>query len=144
MTAYCTVEVVKRITGVKPQHYGFEKTDTESLDQLITTWIEQSSIIIDDYCNTTFTDPIPGPVTLACTQLVANIIANAESRKNSPLTKLNDWTVSTVPTDIFTTQIKKLLKPYTKEEERYDEAYIDIFTIVGDKNETHHHPKKHE
>lgn len=132
MTEYCTVDDVTRITGVKPQHYGFEKTDTTSLNKLISTWIQQSMVIIDDYCNTSFTDPIPGAVTLACTQLVANIIANAESRKNSPLIKLNDWTVKTVPTDIFTNQIKKILYPYTKEDKRYTGARIDIFTINGD------------
>lgn len=129
---YCTIDEVKRITGIKPNHLGFEKEDTEGLDKLIQSWIDQSTNLIDEYCNTSFTEPIPGGVGIACVQLVANIITNAESRKNSPLVKINDWTMTTVPTDIFTSQIKALLEKYTVESERHDNAKIDIFTITGD------------
>ena len=88
--------------------------------------------IIDEYCQQSFTDNIPGGVSIACVQIVANIITNAESRKNSPLVKVNDWTVTTVPTEIFTKPIKELLKPYTKTDERYEKAQIEFIAITGD------------
>ena len=128
---YCTIDEVKRITGIKPKHFKIEN-DTE-LDTIIETWIIQSMSIIDEYCQQSFTtENIPGGVSIACVQIVANIITNAESRKNSPLVKVNDWTVTTVPTEIFTKPIKELLKPCTKTDERYEKAQIEFLTITGD------------
>ncbi|MGI6565617.1 hypothetical protein [Methanosphaera sp.] len=134
---YCTIDEVKRITGIKPTHFGFEKTDTIGLDNLINQWIEQATTIIDEYCNRTF-ETIPGGVGIACVQIVANIITNAEARKNSPLVKVNDWTVRTVPSEIFTTPIKELLTPYTKADEIHDNAMIDILTITGGNDENNY------
>lgn len=128
---YCTVDEVKRITGIKPKH--FKIANDEELNTIIETWILQSMSIIDEYCQQTFSkENIPGGVSIACVQIVANIITNAESRKNSPLVKVNDWTVTTVPTEIFTKPIKELLKPYTKTDERYEKAQIEFLTITGD------------
>lgn len=129
---YCTIDEVKRITGIKPNHFGLDKTDIEQLETMIQTWITQAMSIIDEYCQQSFTDNIPGGVSIACVQIVANIITNAESRKNSPLVKVNDWTVTTVPTEIFTKPIKELLKPYTKTDERYEKAQIEFLAITGD------------
>lgn len=60
------------------------------------------------------------------------MVTFAESRKNSPLLKVNDWTIKTVPTEILTDDLRQDLKPFTKEELRDDKSRIQFLAVTGE------------
>lgn len=128
---YCEPSDVIIVTGITIKTF---RLDTEeALTNLVQEWIGQASALIDSYTKTTQdTDNIPLAIKNICIRVTANMVTFAESRKNSPLVKVNDWTVKTVPTEILTDDIREDLKPFTKESIRDDKSKIDILTISGD------------
>lgn len=128
---YCEPSDVIIVTGITIKTF---RLDTEeALTNLVREWIGQASALIDSYTKTTQdTDNLPLAIKNICIRVTANIVTFAESRKNSPLVKVNDWTVKTVPTEILTDDIREDLKPFTKESIRDDKSKIDILTISGD------------
>jgi hypothetical protein len=128
---YCEPSDVIIVTGITIKTF---RLDTEeALTNLVREWIGQASALIDSYTKTTQdTDNLPLAIKNICIRVTANMVTFAESRKNSPLVKVNDWTVKTVPTEILTDDIREDLKPFTKESIRDDKSKIDILTISGD------------
>lgn len=128
---YCEPSDVIIVTGITIKTF---RLDTEeALTNLVREWIGQASALIDSYTKTTQdTDNLPLAIKNICIRVTANMVTFAESRKNSPLVKVNDWTVKTVPTEILTDDIREDLKPFTKESIREDKSKIDILTITGD------------
>jgi len=128
---YCEPSDVIIVTGITIKTF---RLDTEeALTNLVREWIGQASALIDSYTKTTQdTDNLPLAIKNICIRVTANMVTFAESRKNSPLVKVNDWTVKTVPTEILTDDIREDLKPFTKESIREDKSKIDILTISGD------------
>lgn len=128
---YCEPSDVIIVTGITIKTF---RLDTEeALTNLVREWIGQASALIDSYTKTTQdTDNLPLAIKNICIRVTANMVTFAESRKNSPLVKVNDWTVKTVPTEILTDDIREDLKPFTKESIRDDKSKIDILTITGD------------
>lgn len=128
---YCEPSDVIIVTGITIKTF---RLDTEeALTNLVREWIGQASALIDSYTKTTQdTDNLPLAIKNICIRVTANMVTFAESRKNSPLVKVNDWTVKTVPTEILTDDIREDLKPFTKESIRGDKSKIDILTISGD------------
>lgn len=128
---YCEPSDVIIVTGITIKTF---RLDTEeALTNLVREWIGQASALIDSYTKTTQdTDNLPLAIKNICIRVTANMVTFAESRKNSPLVKVNDWTVKTVPTEILTDDIREDLKPFTKASIRDDKSKIDILTISGD------------
>lgn len=128
---YCEPSDVIIVTGITIKTF---RLDTEeALTNLVREWIGQASALIDSYTKTTQdTDNLPLAIKNICIRVTANMVTFAESRKNSPLVKVNDWTIKTVPTEILTDDIREDLKPFTKESIRDDKSKIDILTISGD------------
>lgn len=128
---YCEPSDVIIVTGITIKTF---RLDTEeALTNLVREWIGQASALIDSYTKTTQdTDNLPLAIKNICIRVTANMVTFAESRKNSPLVKVNDWTIKTVPTEILTDDIREDLKPFTKESIRDDKSKIDILTINGD------------
>lgn len=128
---YCEPSDVIIVTGITIKTF---RLDTEeALTNLVREWIGQASALIDSYTKTTQdTDNLPLAIKNICIRVTANMVTFAESRKNSPLVKVNDWTIKTVPTEILTDDIREDLKPFTKESIREDKSKIDILTISGD------------
>jgi len=128
---YCDAKDVIIVTGITTKTFRLD-TDDE-LNNLVTEWIGQASALIDSYTKTTQdTENLPLAIKNICIRVTANMVTFAESRKNSPLVKVNDWTIKTVPTEILTDDIRKDLKPFTKESIRDDKSNIDLLTISGD------------
>jgi hypothetical protein len=54
----------------------------------------------------------------------------AVQNRDSPIIKVNDWTIQTVPTDIFTDDLKSDLKPYIKDSSTEPNS-IGVYAITG-------------
>jgi hypothetical protein len=61
----------------------------------------------------------------------------AIQNRDSPIIKVNDWTIQTVPTDIFTDDLKDDLKPYIKDSSTEPNS-IGVLAITGDKDGHRH------
>lgn len=127
---YSTVEEIIKPSNISPKTYGFESD--EELEDFITNLILQASNIIDDYTNTTFTDPIPPTITLVCNGIVKNILDNYNASKNGAIVTSHDYSPSTYYDRYLTRELKDLLRPYTIEYERYLEGEVDIVVVTGD------------
>lgn len=126
---------VIQFTGVKPKTFRFEKDDTNGLSRLLEKWIRQSESLICTYCNYDFDkqeEDIPEAVQNVCLRLTANMVALAQARKDTPLIKVNDWSIQTVSSDIFTEDLKDDLTPFAHERKSYKSDKIDFFAITGD------------
>ena len=130
--AMITPSEVIEITGVKPQTFRLEKTDTQGLEALLSKWIIQSEGLITSYCNNQFADGVPPAVKNVCLRLTANMVAFSQSRNNTPVVKVNEWTVQTVSSKIFSNDLKQDLEPFRIERKSRKSDKIDFFTIVGD------------
>lgn len=127
----CTVEDVKIFTGIKPQQLRLEKTDDSKLDEILGKWIEQCSDLIINYCHNQFEKEVPPAVENACLRVTANMIALYVARKDTPVVKVNDWSVQIIKSDIFTEDIKEDLDPFKIDFSNKSDS-VDFFTISGD------------
>lgn len=128
--AMITPSEVIEITGVKPQIFRLK--DTESLETLLDKWIIQSEDLIISYCNNSFESGVPPAVKNVCLRLTANMVAFSQSRNNTPVVKVNEWSVQTVSSKIFSNDLKQDLEPFRIERKSHKSDKIDFFTIVGD------------
>ena len=55
----------------------------------------------------------------------------AIQNRDSPIIKVNDWTISTVPNDIFTDELKMDLKPFIKDSTNEPNS-IGVYAITGE------------
>ena len=60
------------------------------------------------------------------------MIAAAETYKNTSLVRINDWTVRTVPTEIFSQAEKDDLETFVIETVNKRNSTINMITISGD------------
>ena len=133
--SYCTVDDVKKMSGVKPEKLGKQyKDDESSFNSLIEDWINQAEGLINGYCKRNW-DPIinedeetiqvqvPIAVKNVCIRLTANIIAFYYARKENPIKKVNDFSMTIFSSEVFTDDLKKDLKPYRKS------SKISVFKI---------------
>lgn len=132
---WVNADEVIEFTGVKPKTFRLEKDDVNGLSVLLEKWIEQSESLICSYCNHDFNkaeDEIPAAVQNVCLRLTANMVALAQARKDTPVVKVNDWSIQTVSSDIFTDDLKDDLNPWVHERKSYKSDKIEFFAITGD------------
>ena len=132
---WVSAEDIIEFTGVKPKTFRLNKEDTEGLKTILEKWIGQSESLICNFCNYDFNEQegdIPGAVQNVCLRLTANMVALAQARKDTPVIKVNDWTIKTVGSDIFTEDLKEDLAPFAHESKSYKSDKIDVFAITGD------------
>ena len=127
---YSTVNEIISPTNIKPKTFGFE-SDGE-LETFITGLILQAENIIDDYCNTTFTEPIPATINLVTNGIVKNILDNYNASKNQAVIKSHDYSPSNYYDRYLTRELKELLRPYTEEYERHHESEIEMTIVTGE------------
>ena len=133
--SYCTVDDVKKMSGVKPERLGSQfKDDETAFNTLIEEWISQAEGLINSYCKRNW-DPIideddniipvtvPNAVKNVCIRLTANIIAFRYARKENPIKKVNDYSMTIFSSEIFTDDLKQDLKPFKKS------SRISVFKI---------------
>lgn len=128
--AMITPQDIIELTGVKPQ--SFRLKTTQELETLLNKWIIQSEGLITSYCNNYFTEEVPPAVKNVCLRLTANFVAFSQSRNNTPVVKVNEWTVQAISSRIFTNDLKADLEPFKIERKSYKSDKIDFFTISGD------------
>jgi hypothetical protein len=54
----------------------------------------------------------------------------AVQNRDSPIIKVNDWTIQSVPSEIFTDDLKDDLKPYIKDSSTEPDS-IGVLAITG-------------
>ena len=128
---WISVDDVINFHGLKPKHLNLEKDDTSKLETIVSGWIEQSQDLINTYTNRNYTDTTVRPsVQNICLRLTANMVNLAIQNRDSPIIKVNDWTVQTVPNDIFTDELKEDLKPFIKDSSTEPDS-IGVLAITG-------------
>ena len=131
---WISVDDVINFHGLKPKHLNLEKDDTSKLESIVSGWIEQSQDLINTYTNRNYTDETVRPsVQNICLRLTANMVNLAIQNRDSPIIKVNDWTVQTVPNDIFTDELKEDLKPFIKDSSTEPDS-IGVLAITGDRD----------
>lgn len=123
MIPYCTIEDVKDISRVTHKKLGLNKsTESEKLDEILDKWILEASALINDYTNNPLTSKeLEAEGTKyylyrnVSSRIVANMCALAAAYKSHSVVKINDWTIRTVPSEIFPQAMKEELENYRAE-----------------------------
>lgn len=125
------VDDVKTFTGINPQHLKLDNTDETKLNEILNEWISQSESLIKSYTHNQFQPEVPGAVKNVCLRLTANMVALAIERRDTPRTKVTDWTIKVSSSDIFTEDLKEDLEPYIKEHSNKSDR-VEFFAITGE------------
>ena len=132
---WISVDQVISFHGLKPQHLNISKNDTdadEKLEAIVTDWIVQSQDLINVYTNRNYTSTTVRPaVQNVCLRLTSNMVSLAIQKRDSPIIKVNDWTIANVPSDIFTDELKHDLKPFVKDSSN-EPGSIGVYAITGE------------
>ena len=132
---WISVDQVIAFHGLKPQHLNIKKDDSdadEKLEAIITDWILQSQDLINVYTNRQYTSTTVRPaVQNVCLRLTSNMVSLAIQKRDSPIIKVNDWTIQNVPSDIFTDELRDDLKPFIKDSSNEPNS-IGILTKTGE------------
>ena len=129
---WISVEDVKAFHGLKPQHLNLDKTDDTGLDTIVSDWIIQAQDLINTYTNRNYSDDNVRPaVKNVCLRLTSNMVGLAIQKRDSPIIKVNDWTIQSVPSDIFTDELKMDLKPFIKDASSEPNS-IGVYAITGE------------
>ena len=132
---WISVDDVVKFHGLKPQHLNIKKTDNDADDQLeaiVESWIVQSQDLINMYCNRSYTSSTVRPaIQNICLRLTSNMVRLAVQNRDSPIIKVNDWTIQSVPSDIFTDDLKEDLRPFVKDSSTEPNS-IGVYAITGE------------
>ena len=132
---WISVDQVIAFHGLKPQHLNIKKDDSDAdtkLETIVTDWIIQSQDLINVYTNRQYTSTTVRPaVQNVCLRLTSNMVSLAIQKRDSPIIKVNDWTIQNVPSDIFTDELRDDLKPFIKDSSNEPNS-IGILTITGE------------
>lgn len=134
--AYCTKEDVKELTNIQSKHWFKKEQDpTTALNNMLDKWINISSSVISKYCNREWETQendlsnVPSNVRLATSICVSNIIAFAQTRRDTPIINKDDWNVNFPNNSILTDDVKELIDPYVKEKQSKGS---DFFCVSGE------------
>ena len=128
---WITVDQIINFQGLKPKNLNLDKTDDVGLEEIVSDWILQCQSLIETYTNRTYTDDtVPLAVQNVCLRLTSNMVTLAIQKRDSPIIKVNDWTIQTIGSDIFTDDLKHDLKPFVKDSSN-DYSKIGFFAITG-------------
>jgi hypothetical protein len=128
---WISVDEVINFHGLKPKHLNLEKDDTVKLEEIVSDWILQSQDLINSYTNRHYTDEnVRDAVKNVCLRLTSNMASLAIQKRDSPIIKVNDWTIQNVSSDIFTEELKDDLKPFIKDSSTEPNS-IGVLAITG-------------
>ena len=128
---WITTTNIINFQSLKPQQFGLQKTDATGLTNLLSDWISQCQDMINTYCHRTYTSAtVPPAVQNVLLRLVSNMVTLSIQRRDSPIIKVNDWNIQTIPSNIFTDDLKDDLKPFIKDSSN-DYKSIGFFAITG-------------
>lgn len=138
MIPYCTVEDVKDISRVTHKKLGLDKSiEYEKLDEILEKWILEASALINDYTGNPLTaEELEEESTKyylyrnISSRIVANMCALAAAYKSHSVVKVNDWTIRTVPSEVFPVAMKEELNNYKSETTGTSKGF-GILTVKG-------------
>ena len=129
---WISVDDIINFHGLKPKHLNLDKDDAGKLEEIVSDWILQSQDLINVYTNRNYTDENVRPaVKNVCLRLTGNMVKLAVQNRDSAIIKVNDWTIQTVPSDIFTDDLKNDLRPFVKDSSN-DPGSIGVYAITGE------------
>ena len=129
---WISVDNVIAFHGLKPQHLNLDKTDVDGLEKIVSDWILQSQDLINIYTNRHYNDENVRPaVQNICLRLTSNMVKLAIQNRDTSIIKVNDWTIQTVPSDIFTDDLKNDLRPFVKDSSN-EPGSIGVYAITGE------------
>ena len=129
---WITTTNVINFQSLKPQQFGLQKTDTSGLQALLSDWIVQCQDMINTYTHRAYTSQtVPPAVQNVLLRLVSNRVTLSIQRRDSPIIKVNDWTVQTLSSDIFSDDLKNDLAQFIKDSHN-DYTKLGFFAITGD------------
>jgi hypothetical protein len=130
---WITTTQVIQFTGLKPQHLNLEKSDTTSLNSILTDWITQSQSLIMTYCHIhSISDAdVTDAMKNVCLRLTSNMVSLAIQKRDNPIIKVNDWTIQGLSSEIFTDDLKADLDPFVNDAST-DPSKLGIFAITGE------------
>ncbi len=128
---WITTTSVINFHGLKPKQFNLDKTNVTGLTNILSEWIVQGQSLINTYTHREYTRSTVTPaVQNVLLRLVSNMCTLAIQRRDTPIIKVNDWNIQTVPSDIFTDDLKEDLKPFVKDAGS-DYTKIGFFAITG-------------
>jgi len=128
---WISVDDVINFHGLKPKHLNLEKDDAEKLEEIVSDWISQSEDLINTYTNRHYTDEnVRDAVRNVCLRLTSNMVSLAIQKRDSPIVKVNDWTIQNVPSNIFTDDLREDLRPFVKDSSTEPDS-IGVLAITG-------------
>lgn len=129
---WITTTDVIQFQGLKPKQFNLEKTDDYGLKVLLGSWILQGQSLIEKYTHREYTaDSVTPALQNILLRLVSNMVTLAVQRRDTPIIKVNDWSISTISSDIFTDDLKDDLAPFVKDSSN-DYSKVGFFAITGD------------
>ena len=128
---WISVDDVINFHGLKPKHLNLEKEDTEKLETIVSDWILQAQDLINMYTNRNYTDStVRDAIRNVCLRLTSNMVSLAIQKRDSPIVKVNDWTIQNVPSNIFTDDLREDLRPFVKDSSTEPDS-IGVLAITG-------------
>lgn len=119
-TYYSSPADVIAYTGVRPEDLGIEATEEDTADELLTAllteWLEEAADLIDrDRRQSWLTElTIPAGINNIAKRLVANMVAQAVLRRDTPIIKIGDFAVKMTDDSILTRAIKRDLRMFSR------------------------------
>lgn len=133
---WITTTSVINFHALKPKQFNLDKDDETGLTAMLCEWIVQCQSLINTYTHREYTSLTVTPaIQNILLRLVSNMVTLAIQRRDTPIIKVNDWTIQTVPSDIFTDDLKEDLKPFIKDSSN-DYSKIGFFAITGKDEDT--------
>lgn len=110
MSYYSDPEAVRIATGVQPEDLGLD--DTDELDTLLESWLTEVKDIIDrdrrqDFSDTDVWAEVPALVTSVARRMAGNAIAIAIVRRETPIIRIDDFSVKLVEDRLLTEDIRR-------------------------------------
>ena len=130
---WISVDIVAGCIGIKPQHLKLDTTDTSGLNDIVEEWIKQCQDLICSYTHNTWTDAeVPDSVKNVCLRLTSNMVALSVARRDTPITQPNDWTVTILSSEIFSSDLKEDLEPFVKQAVTGKSDKVFVYTVSGE------------
>ena len=121
LTYYGTPEQVRAYTGIRPEDLGLSDikggdTADQQLTAILTAWLGQATDIMDYMLGGTYLDDetVPAGLHNIAVRIVANMVAQAVLRRETPIIRIGDYAVRMTDDAIITPAIRRDLMRYRR------------------------------
>lgn len=121
LTYYGTPEQVRAYTGIRPEDLGLSDitggdTADQQLAAILVTWLGQATDIMDYIIGGSYLDDqtVPAGLHNIAVRIVANMIAQAVLRRETPVIRIGEYAVRMTDDTIITPSIRRDLMRYRR------------------------------